>query len=183
MTHTQIKTLQAHIGFTGDAIDGFWGPKSVAKCQAYLKRLMPSPNPWPKQSQVREFFGEPGDENNLVTIDVPKGFTYDGKPVTKMRCHKLVAESLKRILPKILPFVTVYDGCFNFRKMRGGSSYSMHSWGIAVDFDAGNNGNTTHWPTRATMPIEVMEEFAKEGWTPAGAFWSRDAMHFQATQP
>jgi hypothetical protein len=32
------------------------------------------------------------------------------------------------------------------------------------------------------MPIEVMEEFAKEGWLPAGAFWSRDAMHFQATR-
>jgi hypothetical protein len=27
-----------------------------------------------------------------------------------------------------------------------------------------------------------MEEFAKEGWLAAGAFWGRDAMHFQATQ-
>jgi hypothetical protein len=27
-----------------------------------------------------------------------------------------------------------------------------------------------------------MEEFAKEGWLSAGAFWSRDAMHFQATK-
>jgi hypothetical protein len=32
------------------------------------------------------------------------------------------------------------------------------------------------------MPIEVMEEFAKEGWLPAGAFWSRDSMHFQSTR-
>jgi hypothetical protein len=32
------------------------------------------------------------------------------------------------------------------------------------------------------MPIQVMEEFAKEGWLAAGAFWGRDAMHFQATR-
>jgi hypothetical protein len=28
----------------------------------------------------------------------------------------------------------------------------------------------------------VMEEFAKEGWLAAGAFWSRDSMHMQATR-
>jgi hypothetical protein len=32
------------------------------------------------------------------------------------------------------------------------------------------------------MPLAVMEEFSREGWLAAGAFWNRDAMHFQATQ-
>jgi hypothetical protein len=32
------------------------------------------------------------------------------------------------------------------------------------------------------MPLDVMEIFAREGWLAAGAFWSRDSMHMQATQ-
>jgi hypothetical protein len=75
-----------------------------------------------------------------------------------------------------------YAGCFNNRAMRGGSLPSLHARGAAVDLDPDDNGNHIAWPTRATMPLEVMEAFAREGWLSAGAFWSRDAMHFQATQ-
>ena len=66
--------------------------------------------------------------------------------------------------------------------MRGGSLPSLHARGAAIDLDPGTNGLHTPWPTRATMPLEVMECFAREGWLAAGAFWGRDAMHFQATR-
>ena len=66
--------------------------------------------------------------------------------------------------------------------MRGGYTPSLHARGAAIDFDSYDNGNSTHWPVGATMPIGVMEEFAREGWVAAGAFWGRDAMHFQATK-
>jgi len=46
----------------------------------------------------------------------------------------------------------------------------------------GSNGNRSHWPVASTMPLTVMVEFAREGWLAAGAAWSRDGMHFQATQ-
>ena len=58
----------------------------------------------------------------------------------------------------------------------------MHSWAIAIDLDADRNGNMVNWPNRAHMGLEIFEAFAREGWMSAGAFWSRDAMHFQATQ-
>jgi hypothetical protein len=77
--------------------------------------------------------------------------------------------------------VNKFFGTFVNRKMRGGSLPSLHARAAAIDFDANRNGNTTHWPTRAHMPLDVMEIFAREGWLSAGAFWSRDAMHFQAT--
>ena len=184
MNKTQIQELQRRIGTDPD---GFWGPASIAACKRHLKRLMPSPNPWPKTSSsaLRAFYGEPGDESNLVSLPAPVPMYYEGKKIRTIRCHKLVADSLARALteahrhhPKV---VGDYSGCFNFRRMRGGSSYSLHAYGAAIDLDAGNNGNRTHWPLRATMPIEVMEAFAGEGWMPAGAFWSRDAMHFQST--
>lgn len=57
----------------------------------------------------------------------------------------------------------------------------MHSWAMAFDIDALSNRNRDHWPTAASMPIIVMEVAAKHGFKPAGAFWSRDAMHFEYT--
>jgi hypothetical protein len=66
--------------------------------------------------------------------------------------------------------------------MRGGSTPSLHARGAAIDLAPSTNGNREHWPSRSNMPIEVMEEFSKEGWLSAGACWSRDGMHFQATR-
>jgi hypothetical protein len=66
--------------------------------------------------------------------------------------------------------------------MRGGTRPSTHARGIAIDLAPVWNGNATPWPAKATMPLAVMEQFAREGWLPAGAFWGRDAMHFQATR-
>ena len=76
-----------------------------------------------------------------------------------------------------------YYGVYNPRATRGGSVWSMHAWAIAIDLDANRNKNQSHWPVASHMPIRVMECFAREGFTAAGAFWGRDAMHFQATSP
>ena len=182
-----IIALQLKIGASPD---GFWGPKSIAATQKHLRRLMPAVNPWPKtdEKSLAEFYGAPGDENQLVALNVEGlGIGYDGKPVTAMRCHKRVAASLKRVLTEIskgrhAKLLKHYAGCYNHRPMRGGTRPSLHARGAAIDIDPETNGLVTHWPMKATMPLEVMEAFAREGWLPAGAFWSRDAMHFQATQ-
>lgn len=186
MNRDQIIELQHAVGTEPD---GFWGPKSTSACKAHLARLMPHPNPWPDPdfASMVAFYGQPGDESHLVNVPSPKWIRlYDGdtRPTT-IRCHEKVAESLLRALSaahEAAPdHVSRYFGCYNFRKMRGGRSYSKHAWGAAIDLAANTNGNHMHWPTRADMPLSVMEAFAREGWTPAGAFWSRDAMHFEAT--
>jgi len=186
MNQNEIKTMQRRIGVLDD---GFWGPKSIVACQAHLRKLMPSPNPWPAsdQNSLSKFYGRAGDESKLVPIDVSDlGLKYDGKPVKLIRCHGKVGASLRRVLEAIAKspnkyVLTRYAGCYNNRVMRGGSLPSLHARGAAVDIDPDDNANHQHWPSSATMPLEVMEEFAKEGWLPAGAFWSRDAMHFEAT--
>lgn len=185
MTANQIKAIQERIGTTPD---GFWGPKSIATCQRHLRALMPKPNPWPKidQRSLTAFYGEPGDESKLGNLPVVGlGIRYDGIAVRTIRCHAKVADALLAVLrelskthPEIL---AEYGGCYNNRLMRGGSLPSLHARGAAIDFAPAKNGLNTPWPTRATMPLEVMEAFAKQGWLAAGAFWGRDAMHFQAT--
>ena len=186
MNRTQITELQRHVGTTPD---GYWGRNSIAACKAHLSKLMPSISPWPKTSSrlLAQFYGSAGDESNLVNLPVTGlKVKYDGQTVRTVRCNSRVSESLGRIIKELSihhPEVLAdYNGCFNFRRMRGGSSYSLHAYGAAIDFMAGSNGNRTSWPSSASMPITVMEIFAREGWLPAGAFWSRDAMHFQATQ-
>lgn len=197
--HVRIKATQSRIrAFYPKADqdtcdDGFWGPKSIKACQAYLRSLMPTPSPWPSPSQgaLRKFYGTPGDESQLVSITFPFPVFYDGKLVTKTRVHHKCADSLLRVLKDIgaryfqnrgvMEEAEDYGGCFNFRLKRGGSTYSLHAYGAAIDLDADDNTFRDSWPMQADMPLEIMECFAREGWVAAGAFWGYDAMHFQAT--
>jgi hypothetical protein len=195
MTPEEIKNMQRTINAAGFplVIDGFWGPRSQAACKSYLRSLMPSPNPWPKSDQVslRKFYGEPGDESQLVMIEFPYRMLYGGKAVTRTRIHKRCAASMLRVLksiqgkfndaPDIVDEATDYGGIFNDRNKRGGSTKSLHAWGAAIDLDADDNTFRDSWPMKADMPLEIMEAFAREGWLSAGAFWGYDAMHFQAT--
>lgn len=186
MDKEQIKDIQRRIGTTPD---GYFGPKSRAALQQYLRNLGPADNPWPKSDQqsLTEFFGKAGDEDKLINLDVSSlGLKYEGAPVRTLRCHTKVGASLRRVLAALSTshpaILAKYAGCFNNRAMRGGSLPSLHARGAAVDFDPDTNANSTPWPEVADMPLEVMEAFAREGWLAAGAFWGRDAMHFQATQ-
>lgn len=191
MSPQEIRNLQLHVGTTPD---GHWGPKSIAACQAHLRKLIEAaPQRWPRsdQASLRAFYGEPGDESNLVSITFPYPMYYDGRRVQTTRCHHKVKDSLLRVLnnigdrwqdcPGIMEEVQDYGGIYNFRNKRGGSTYSVHAWGAAIDLDADDNAFHDAWPMKADMPLEIIEAFALEGWLSAGAFWGYDAMHFQAT--
>ena len=123
-----------------------------------------------KQSVLRSgksVFGKAGCENMLVNVPVPANYPlkYDGKPVKSIRIHKLVADRLAAALQdiinhygedieKVAPGACVYDGSYNFRKTTGTSSYSIHSWGLALDFDASNNTMKMAAPkARLSQPI------------------------------
>jgi hypothetical protein len=186
MTRDRIKRIQIKIGVE---VDGFWGPKSIAACQSYLRSLMPTESNWPRPSQesLQGFYGSPGDESKLVSVNVEGlGLKYDGKPVKSIRCHDKVADSLKRALESLAKshpdILAQYAGVYNNRTMRGGSLPSLHARGAAIDLAADTNRLSQSWPVSATMPLEVMEAFAREGWVGLGWLIGRDAMHFQATQ-
>ena len=188
MARDQIIELQHAVGANPD---GIWGPRSRSACQEHLRSLMPDPNPWPKadQTELEKFYGDPWDNAPIVGVTAPSWmmlYNTDRK-LRKIYCHEKVANSLLRALDsayKVAPsVVNKYYGCHVDRNIRGGASPSLHAYGAAIDLSAVSNRNKSAWPQESDMPLVVMEAFARQGWTPAGAFWGRDAMHFQATQP
>lgn len=198
MNRAEIIRTQERVGAKGD---GFWGPKSIAACKKHLKGMMPSPHPFPVEGSQAflDFYGPHGVKGGYTPparkIKLPFTVYYEKAPVKRLYVHEKCADSLLRVfegLAAVYPDaesraaagLLVYDGVYCPRMIKGSSSaWSMHAWMAAIDFNGGRNGNKTAWPVSAVMPIEVMECFAREGWLPAGAFWGRDAMHFQATAP
>tara|TARA_R110000868_G_scaffold73521_4_gene213190 strand:- start:7391 stop:7978 length:588 start_codon:yes stop_codon:yes gene_type:complete len=195
MNQNEIQKMQAKIGVPAD---GFWGPRSADACRAHLLAMFPHPRPFPKQVAVAEFYGPHGTADGFdpptKTITLPFPVFYDNVTVRVLHPHVKCADSLLHVFDRLAEAyptsesrraagILDYGGLYNPRPMRGGSTWSMHSWAIAIDFNPEQNGNLMSWPVAAMMPLEVMECFAREGWTAAGAFWGRDAMHMQATSP
>lgn len=154
---------------------------------------------WPLQRECNAFYGDPRGKNgaasvewaqrNLVSVPAPWKLYFGGKPVAGCRVHRKCAESLARIFAAIWERcgrsqaeidrigMSEFAGGYVFRKIRGGNSLSMHSWGCAVDFDPARNGLGNSKPA---MDRRVIEEFEREGWE-WGGHWRRcDGMHFQA---
>lgn len=152
------------------------------------------------QSKVRSgssVFGKAGNESNLVSVPVPSNYPlkYEGKTVKTIRIHKLVADRLEAALNDIINFygedieevapgACNYSGSYNFRKTASGSSQSIHSWGLALDFDAENNTYSMKAPkARLSQPIykPFLDILEHHGFASLGKRGDYDWMHVQAT--
>ena len=103
--------------------------------------------------EIIKIFGKPNQQGSYlttITLPYPMRLAWDkNTKVTTMRCHKLVANDFVNVFEEILEHygyekivelgIDLFGGCFNFRQMRGGSDYSRHSWGIAIDLDLERN--------------------------------------------
>lgn len=131
----------------------------------------------------------------LVTLELPYpmrlAWDLDTK-VNKMRVHKLVKDNFKRVFDDLLAHygyeklvelgIDLFGGCFAYRKMRGGSSWSKHSWGIAIDLDPVRNQlHETSRTARFARPEykPMIDIFYKHGFIGLGPEKNFDWMHFE----
>jgi len=68
-----------------------------------------------------------------------------------------------------------FDGCICHRYIRGGRRLSVHSWGMAVDFNAFEN----MMGKRPKMDRKIVKIFEKYGFIWGGRWRRPDGMHFQ----
>ncbi len=209
-----IQVFADREGITVKPIDGLWGPiteeafnELFAKVyQKEIKRhifrpeeiINVNPNNWPIQytDEFNAFYGNPGE--NLVRVALPYEHRFSWALHQKTRsfqCHAKVADSISRILSKVLEHygeteikrlkLDVWGGCFNIRPIRGGTRPSMHSWGIAVDYDPDHN--KLDWGAdKATFSRSEYQKWwelwEEEGWVSLGRARNFDWMHVQAAK-
>lgn len=175
--------------------DGVVGPKTW-KFITNISENTPLSQKWPKQSYTSmvNFYGPVGENQTKLEVPYKLKLAWDkNTTLSKITCHQKVAKSLYTIFEKTLQNYGQKDvsrlrldnfgGCLNVRKMRGGSAWSIHSWGAAIDLDPDNNQLKWAKP-KATFSKTEYEEFWKivesEGWVSLGRARNYDWMHFQA---
>ena len=137
-----------------------------------------------------EWFSFPTDNIRLYSRNGINLSDADGDGRDAHRCHKAIAKRLEAALQEIYDTLgrfkfekegwNIYSGCFNYRKKRGGSSLSTHSWGIAIDVNGNENPFKSSKTTFSDTSIDIME---KHGFLSGGRAWGKDWMHFQAAIP
>ena len=209
-----IQLLAAEKEIEAGKVDGYWGPQTSFAFDALVQVLVggtepevwrpedlpdENPNGWPRQApqdNLVRVYGQVGE--NQATIELPYPHALAWKKTTvvqRFQCHEKVHDSLHRVLSRVLDHygseeisrlrLNMWGGCLNVRKMRGGSNYSMHSWGIAVDYDP--DRNQLKWGRdRAAFAKPDYDVWwrlwEEEGWVSLGRHRNFDWMHVQAAK-
>ncbi|MGI4864134.1 MAG: M15 family metallopeptidase [Janthinobacterium lividum] len=106
---------------------------------------------------------------------------------TAVYMNKFAAAALDAVLLDLLATGLIkefksYDGCHNIRLKRGLSEYSIHAWGLALDFNAAQNPLGVKWGSRPGMFSKAfLDVWRKHGWVCGADFSRADGMHFQFT--
>ena len=131
-----------------------------------------------------------GFEARAITrIYPPQRLIYAGRPISRITCHYKVSPFLRAALQEIdkagrWEAVLVYGGGFEPRLIRGGTDWSLHTLGLAWDFDPARN------PLGAPPAETYLGSSAAGAWVVDcfgawGFFWGghfadrSDCMHFQ----
>ena len=129
--------------------------------------------------QALKKYGDPNKQLNMVLWDVP-GYLEIGVIPKKIYCNRDMMAPLTQAFTNLISTnhvteLKTYDGCFNIRKKRGLTSMSLHSWGIAIDFNAFENGlNQT-----PKLSPGFVKCFTDAGFEWGGTWKRKDGMHFQ----
>ncbi len=194
-------------------IDGYWGPQTdfaFDTLAGFLEKgempplwrdeapLDVNPNGWPDQNETNldTFFGAVGKNQADLILPYPHRLAWDLKQtVNSFACNAKVHDSARKVLTRVFEHYGIerirelrldrWGGCLNVRKMRGGTKWSMHSWGIAIDYDP--DRNQLKWgrdkAAFAQPEYDAWWRFwEEEGWVSLGRSKNYDWMHVQAAK-
>lgn len=128
-------------------------------------------------------YGNPKRLTGMVKWPVPADL-HVGVIPSSIYCNKDITVPLEKALRnvverKLIGQIKTWDGCFCIRAKRGGTTFSLHSWGIAVDINAASN----QFNKTPTMSPELVACFKDAGFDWGGDWHSvKDGMHFQLSK-
>ncbi|MCL7940547.1 hypothetical protein M8009_09575 [Halomonas sp. ATCH28] len=194
-------------------IDGLWGPQTeyAADVLATLQEtgskpapwrdqqpLDANPNGWYREAELEQALGSPTRKPPMVVVPCPwtLALAWDLNTCPSgIGCHEQVADSLARILDRVHDHygpqrlkelgLHRYGGCYNKRRKRGGTRWSTHAWGLAIDWDPAHN--KLKWGRdRARLARPEYDTWwrlwEEEGWVSLGRTRNFDWMHVQAAR-
>ena len=202
-------------GINPGRLDGYWGPRTdtaheeweeFAATGRILRNFRDDEDykddahvfPMQRERDLIEFYGEPGDSSKqrFITLPYEMRLAWDtDQRIRRVRCHELVAKSLQEALEDVLDIygyqeisdlgLDLFGGILSVRKKRGGTTWSMHAWGAAIDIDPEHN--KLRWgrdKARMAKPDydEWWQVWEDLGWTSLGRARDRDFMHIQAVR-
>lgn len=124
-------------------------------------------------------YGDPYRENHMVLWDVPAELEVGVIP-KRLYCNKDMVKPLSSALHNLINTGAVaelktFDGCFNIRRKKGGTTMSLHSWGVAIDVNAAWNA----FGAKPTLSELFVSCFTDVGFVWGGTWTKPDGMHFQ----
>lgn len=124
-------------------------------------------------------YGDPDKQKNMIVWDVPAHLEIGVIP-KKIYCNRDMVAPLQKAFENLIRTGNVkelktWDGCFNIRKKRGLSSMSLHSWGIAIDVNAFENG----LGKEPKLSAGFVKCFTDAGFNWGGTWRRKDGMHFE----
>jgi hypothetical protein len=189
--------FQAKMGLT---VDGMVGGNTYSKLSIY----MPAPHtptnqksyPHNDSASMKRYYGDPRNmTKNLVRIAFPYSMrlAWDtGVKVSGTRVHKECKDSFESAFEAILAEygltqiqelgLDLFGGVYNKRRMRGGSSWSTHAYGCAIDLDPAHNRFRKPWSQARFSKSEYkpfLTIMKANGFKHLKSF---DAMHFELTK-
>jgi len=193
-------------------VDGYWGPQTEY-AYGILETFLETgilPNPWrdeqpnailnphnfPFEVDMEQFYGEVGKNQVRLQLPYPHRLSWEKRTIVRsLFCHEKVKDSLNTVLTNVLNHygmeeirrlhLDIWGGCLNVRKKRGGTSWSTHSWGIALDYDPDNNA--LRWGRDKALFARPEYDkwwqfWEEEGWVSLGRAKNFDWMHVQAAR-
>lgn len=200
ITKAAVRAFQR---INGLYVDGIVGPDTLAAFNPPSFRVDDTSDlsytvkpSWPYQRDVSKYYGAVGTNQTTLILPYKMKIAWDlRKNVSKFSIHEKVHDSAKRCFERVANEYTeeqrkdlgldLFGGCLNVRPMRGGSAFSMHSWGIAIDFDPSRN--QLRWnKSRARLArpdaVKFWQIWEDEGWVSLGRARDYDWMHVQAAR-
>lgn len=163
-----MQALLNKLGYEAGEVDGKWGHNSqsafdawayknehgtrliVPRVQVSDLQISKAQAQMPRQKDMNSFYGAVGTNQMQIRVPFPMRLAWDTNTiVNKITVHQKIADQTLGALGDILTTygsekiselgLDLFGGSLNVRKMRGGTNWSMHSWGAAFDFDPARN--------------------------------------------